>query len=163
MTNLLNISEVYQIAMKIEENGIKFYSSWSKKVKDKKLKDIFLALTEAEVEHKKIFDKMLKEIESYEPKEVYTEEYFQYLRAYADGLIFDMKEIEKKSKQIKSVQKALDFAIGREKDSILYYQEVKNILPSHQHKELEKIINEERKHFLDLTHIKNSLSKSKNK
>lgn len=95
MTNLLNISEVYQIAMKIEENGIKFYNSWSKKVKDKKLKDIFLALTEAEVEHKKIFDKMLKEIESYEPKEVYTEEYFQYLRAYADGLIFDMKEIEK--------------------------------------------------------------------
>lgn len=154
---LLNISEVYQIAIKIEENGIKFYTTWSKKIKDKKLKDIFSALAYAEVEHKKIFEKMLKEIENYEPKEAYPEEYFQYLRAYADGLIFNFTEIQKKAKQIKSVSKALDFAIDREKDSILYYQEVKNILPQDQQKEIEKIINEERKHFLDLTHIKNSL------
>jgi len=161
MTNLLNISEVYQIAIKIEENGVKFYSSWSKKVKDKKLKNIFLALSNAEVEHKKTFEKMLKEIETYEPKEIYPEEYFQYLRAYADGLIFDTKEIEKKAKQIKSVSKALDFAIGKEKDSILYYQEVKNIIPPHQIKELEKIINEERRHFFDLTYIRNSLIKNK--
>ncbi|MFN3550647.1 MAG: ferritin-like domain-containing protein [Endomicrobiia bacterium] len=154
---LLNISEVYQIAIKIEENGLKFYTFWSKKVKDKKLKDLFKALAYAEVEHKKIFEKMLKEIENYEPKELYPEEYFQYLHAYSDGLIFKLKEMEKKSKQIKTLKKAIDFAIEREKDSILYYQEVKNILSSDQHKEIEKIINEERKHFLDLTHIKNSL------
>ncbi|MCS7228038.1 MAG: hypothetical protein NZ839_03630, partial [Endomicrobia bacterium] len=114
-------------------------------------------LSYAEEEHRKVFNKMLNEIENYEPKELYTEEYFQYLRAYADGLVFNFKEIEKKVKQIKSVSKALEFAIEREKDSILYYQEVKNVLPTQQHKELEKIINEERKHFLDLTHIKNSL------
>lgn len=154
---LLNISEIYQIAIKIEENGTKFYSTWAKKVKEKKLKDVFQALSYAEVEHKKTFEKMLKEIENYEPREVYPEEYFQYLRAYADGLVFNLKEIEKKSKQIKSVEKALEFAIEREKDSILYYQEVKNILPKSQHKEIEKIINEERKHFLDLTHIKNTI------
>lgn len=154
---LLNISEVYQIAINIEKNGTKFYQTWAKKVKDKKLKEIFSALAYAEVEHEKTFQKMLKEIENYEPKEAYPEEYFQYLRAYADGLIFNMETIEKKAKQIKSVSKALDFAIEREKESILYYQEVKNIVPQSQHKELEKIINEERKHFLDLTHIKNSL------
>ncbi len=154
---LLNISEVYQIAIKIEENGIKFYTIWSKRLKDKKLKDIFSALAYAEVEHKKIFDKMLNEIEDYQPKEAYPEEYFLYLRAYADGLIFKIEEVEKKLKQIKTVKKALDFAIEREKDSILYYQEVKKILPNQQQNEIEKIINEERKHFLDLTHIKNSL------
>ncbi len=155
---LLNISEVYQIAIKIEENGMKFYSDWTKKVEDKKLKDIFSALSYAEVEHRKIFEKMLKEIENYQPQELYTEEYFQYLRAYADNLIFNIQNIERKSQEITSVIEALNFAIEREKDSILYYQEVKNILPQSQHKEIEKIINEERKHFLDLTHIKSSLS-----
>lgn len=150
---LLNISEVYQIAIKIEENGMKFYSDWAKKVEDKKLKDIFSALSYAEVEHKKTFEKMLKEIENYQPQEIYPEEYFQYLRAYADDLVFKIQKME-----INSIVDALNFAIEREKDSILYYQEVKNILPQTQHKEIEKIINEERKHFLDLTHIKNSLS-----
>ncbi|MCS7150789.1 MAG: ferritin family protein [Endomicrobia bacterium] len=154
---LLNISEVYQIAINIEKNGIKFYSLWAKKIKDKKLKDIFSALAYAEVEHKKIFEKMLKEIEDYEPKEAYNEEYFQYLRAYSDGLVFDIKKIQKKANEIKTISKAVEFAIDREKDSILYYQEVKNLLPEKYHKEIEKIINEERRHFLDLTHIRNSL------
>ncbi len=154
---LLNISEVYQIAMQIEENGVKFYSAWAKKVEDKKLKEIFDGLSYAEVEHKKIFEKMLKEIEDYKPQELYPEEYFQYLRAYADNLIFKIQNLKENSKEVKTVIEALDFAIEREKDSILYYQEIKNILPESQHKELEKIINEERKHFLDLTHIKNTL------
>ncbi|MCX7910829.1 MAG: ferritin family protein [Endomicrobia bacterium] len=160
---LLNISEVYQIAIKIEENGVKFYSSWAKKTKDKNLKDILSALSYAEVEHKKIFEKMLKEIENYEPKEAFPEEYFQYLRAYADGIVFKIKEMSKEAKKINSIVKALEFAIEREKDSISYYQEVKNILPQTQHSELEKIINEERKHFLDLTHIRDSVSKRSKK
>ncbi|MEN3014084.1 MAG: ferritin family protein [Endomicrobiia bacterium] len=156
---MLNISEVYQIAMQIEENGIKFYSLWAKKVKNKELKEIFSALAYAETEHKKIFEKMLKEIEDYEPKEAYPDEYFQYLRAYSENLIFRIKDAKEKLKKIKSVSKALEFAIEREKESILYYQEAKNVVPQVQHSELEKIINEERKHFLDLLHIKNSIIK----
>ncbi|MCX7957060.1 MAG: ferritin family protein [Endomicrobia bacterium] len=156
---MLNISEVYQIAIQIEENGTAFYSLWAKKVKDKKLKDIFSALSYAEVEHKKIFEKMLKEFENYEPREAYPEEYFQYLRAYADGLVFNFDEIKKEAKKIRTLSQALSFAIQREKDSILYYQDIKNIIPRSEHNKLENIIDQERRHFLDLTHIKNSLVK----
>jgi len=157
MTKIFDISEVYQLAIKIEENGMKFYSGFAKKTKNKKLKDLFSALAYAEVEHKKIFEKMLSEIEKYEPQEAYPEEYFSYLKAYADGLIFDFDQLKKQQNKLKTTVKILDFAIQREKDSILYYQEIKNLVSETQHKELEKIINEERKHLLDLTHIKNTL------
>jgi len=157
MTKIIDISEVYQLAIRIEENGMKFYSQFSKKTKNKKIKDLFSALAYAEVEHKKSFEKMLSEIEKYEPKEVYPEEYFSYLRAYADGLIFDFDQLKKQQNKLKTISQILDFAIQREKDSILYYQEIKNMVSEQQHTELEKIINEERKHLLDLTHIKNTL------
>jgi rubrerythrin len=157
MTKIFDISEVYQLAIKIEENGMKFYSEFAKKTKNKKLKDLFSALTYAEVEHKKSFEKMLSEIEKYEPQEVYPEEYFSYLKAYADGLIFDFDQLKKQQNKLKTIVQILDFAIQREKDSILYYQEIKNLVSETQHKELEKIINEERKHLLDLTHLKNTL------
>jgi rubrerythrin len=157
MTKIFDISEVYQLAIRIEENGMKFYSEFAKKTKNKKLKDLFSALAYAEVEHKKSFEKMLSEIEKYEPQEAYPEEYFSYLKAYADGLIFDFDQLKKQQNKLKTTVKILNFAIQREKDSILYYQEIKNLVSETQHKELEKIINEERKHLLDLTHIKNTL------
>ena len=162
MTKILDVSEIYQFAIRIEENGIKFYSEFAKKTKNKKIKDLFSALSYAEVEHKKTFEKMLSEIEKYEPQEAYPEEYFSYLKAYADGLIFDLKQLKEQQNKLKTTTQILDFAIQREKDSILYYQEIKNLISEKQQKELEKIINEERKHMLDLTYIKNMIYAHRN-
>jgi len=42
----------------------------------------------------------------------------------------------------------------RELDSILYYHEVKNLVPAAQHEAIEKIIEEERKHYTTLLEMK---------
>jgi len=157
MPIIFDISEIYQIAVAIEENGIKFYSMWAKKSKNKKIKELFSTLADMEVEHKKIFNKMLSEIKKYEPKEAYPEEYFLYLKAYADGIIFNFDELKKQQSKLKTTSQVLTYAIQREKDSILYYQEAKNIVPKYQADQLEKIINEERRHLLDLSYIKKTL------
>jgi len=89
------------------------------------------------------------------PPESYEGEFSAYLRSYVDNNIIFTKEImDKQLSNIKSTADALDFAIQRELDSILYYHEIKKLVPAGQHEAIEKIIEEERKHFLSLTAMK---------
>ena len=52
---------------------------------------------------------------------------------------------------------AIDFAIRRELDSILYYHEIKEFIAKDQHESIDKIINEEREHFKMLSEMKKRL------
>ena len=56
--------------------------------------------------------------------------------------------------KLKDIISALEFGIRRELDSILYYQEMKNFVPEQQHSSIDRIIEEERNHFLELSGIK---------
>ncbi|MCM8832725.1 MAG: ferritin family protein [Candidatus Omnitrophica bacterium] len=157
MGNFFNISEIYQFAIKIEENGEKFYREVAGKTKDKEVKDLFLFLADEEVRHKKIFEDNLSKIEKYEPPEAYPGEYFAYLRKYAEELIFP-KGIEKEMGK-EDVIDAINFGIRRELDSIMYYLEMKDFIPETQHLELDKIIKEEKSHFVRLSNLKQKFEK----
>jgi len=155
MTVFFNISEIYQFAIKIEENGEKFYREISERTKDKEVKELFTFLAEEEVRHKKIFEELLSKIEKYEPPEIYPGEYFAYLKAYSEELIFP-KGVEKELKK-EDIIEAIDFGIRRELDSIMYYLETKSFVPETQHSGLDKIIQEERSHFVRLSNLKKQL------
>ena len=144
-------SEVFQFAIRIEENGEKFYRVMAKKLDDAEIKSLFSTLADQEVQHKNIYKGMDSKIEDYEPVESYPGEYFSYLRTYADNIIFTPERMDEEMGKIKDVPSALKFAIDRELDSILYYQEVKNLVPENQRGEIDRIVEEERRHFLKLT------------
>jgi len=93
------------------------------------------------------------------PPESYQGEYAAYLRAYVDNNIIFTKEVmDKELAKVKDTLAAFDFAIKRELDSILYYHEIKRLVPEAQHATIEQIIEEERKHFSDLTDMKKRFS-----
>ncbi|KPL14441.1 hypothetical protein AMJ74_03385 [candidate division WOR_3 bacterium SM1_77] len=144
-------SEVFQFAIRIEEGGEKFYREMAEKLQDAEVKSLFSALADEEVRHKKTYQGMVSKIEEYEPFESYPGEYFSYLRAYADNIIFTPKRMEQEMGKIKDASSALKFAIDRELDSILYYQEIKNLIPQNQRGLIDNIIEEERRHFVKLT------------
>ena len=60
--------------------------------------------------------------------------------------------------EINNPYDAIEFAIGAELNSILYYQEVKKMVSEKNHEKIEKIIDEERKHFVQLSEIKKDFS-----
>ena len=98
-------------------------------------------------------------MEKYNPPESYEGEYSAYLRSYVDNnLIFTKEIMDKQLANVKDTVAAFDFAIQRELDSILYYHEIKNMVPAAQHEDIEKIIEEERKHFLVSTEMKKRYS-----
>ena len=132
------MSEIFQLAIRIEENGEKFYREVVKNVEDEEVRSIFTYLADAEVTHKKIFEDMVSGIKKYHPPETYSGEYFAYLKAYADGVIFTQEKFKREITQSENVSSAIDFGIRRELESILYYQEMKKLVPEAQHQTLEK-------------------------
>jgi len=105
------------------------------------------------------YEKLLSQITEYKPPENYPEDYFTYLRAYASDVVFNKEKLDKELAMVKDTLSAVDFAIRREQDSIFYYHELRPLVPEEQAGLIDKVINEERKHFLELTEIKQPLEK----
>jgi rubrerythrin len=152
-------SDIMEVAIRIEENGYNFYKSAEQIAKKENEKKLFAGLAQAEIAHKKTFEKFLAGMGESNPSESYEGEYGAYLKSYVDNnLIFTKEIMDKQLSGIKDTAAALDFAIQRELDSILYYHEIKKLVPAGQYDAIEKIIEEERKHFLSLTEMKKSLA-----
>ncbi|HOE80176.1 MAG TPA: ferritin family protein [Smithellaceae bacterium] len=148
-------NDIVEVAVRIEENGITFYNFAEQMAKTADVKKLFADLAAAEAAHKRIFEKLLSQIETFSPPERYVGEYAEYLRNYVDNNIIFTKEVmDKQLAAVTDTLGAIEFAMQRELDSILYYHEIKNLVPQAQHETIEKIIEEERKHYAMLLAVK---------
>lgn len=96
----------------------------------------------------------IQKSEESQPLESYPGEYLAYLRAYVDDIIFANDVLDKEISEVKDTKSAADFGIQRELNSILCYHELKNSAPENHHNLIEKVIDEERKHFSKLTELR---------
>lgn len=155
MGSQFEAGDILKIAMRIEENGATFYRYAVQLAKEEKAKELFNWLADAEDAHRAIFQKMLSGIQTVTPPESYPGEYGAYLHRYADNrLIFKKEVMDAELAKITDTLSAIDFAIDREVDSILYYQEIKGFVSQDQHENIDAIINEERKHFQVLSKMR---------
>ena len=146
--NIFNTGDILQFAMRIEEDGEMFYRKAALNAEAKETRDFFNVMADEEARHKTVFSDMLKGIDVNPPAESYRGEYAAYLRDYIDGrVVFTKKEKDQAMSDSLDVAQAIRFAMGREVDSILYYQEAKQFIDKKHYAEIDKIIEEERKHF----------------
>ncbi|HPM42298.1 MAG TPA: ferritin family protein [Candidatus Omnitrophota bacterium] len=158
MPEIFKAAEILKTAIRIERNGIVFYSEMLNRFKKKSLQDMFSFLASEDERHRKIFEDMLSKTEQYEMTDSYPGEYEAYLRAFADEHVFSKdKTGQLMAKKVKDVKEAIQFGIEVELDSINYYQEIRRFVPDYQKEAIEKIIEEERGHFLKLSNIKRSI------
>jgi len=84
-----------------------------------------------------------------------------YVKALADQHIFtkeqDAQELARKAA---SDTEAIGFALGIERDSILFYSEIKHFVRETAQKMLNKVIEEERKHLRQFADLKKQISGS---
>jgi rubrerythrin len=148
-------SDIVEFAIRIEENGANFYRFAVQIAKDESTKNLFEQLATAEDNHKKTFEKIFAVMDKAAPPEVYAGEYAAYLHDYVDNaIIFKKEALDQELAKVKNTASALDFAIQREMDSILYYHEIKGLIPTHEHGTVDKIIEEERRHLTMLSVMK---------
>jgi rubrerythrin len=150
-------ADAMECAVKIEENGETFYRRMAEKLDDPELKKLFTFLVGEEAKHRKTYAKMLTKIEKYRDEGTYSEEYYAYLQAYVNKVIFSPERLEEEMNRITSTAAAIDFAIKAELETILYYEEMKKLVKEESHETIERIIEEERKHFLELSALSLSL------
>jgi rubrerythrin len=155
---LFTASDVLQFAVRLEEDGGRFYREAAERSKNFAVRKLFNSLASDEAEHKKTFEGLLSKLTVIEPREDYPGEYMSYLRDYIDGKIFVEPDDKSAKSESGNVAKALGFAIGREMESIHYYQELKAFVTLEDHITLDKIIDEERKHFMQLSEAKKNLT-----
>jgi len=141
-----NADEIFEIAEQIERNGAKFYRAGAENIIDANKKKLLIDLAEMEDEHENTFKKMREKLTSDE-KVIMTfdpdGEAEKYLRALADTRVFYDKKID-----TNSFEKILKTAITAEKDSIVFYLGMKEVVPANLGKQkLDKIIKEEMNHI----------------
>jgi rubrerythrin len=122
------------------------------------LSSAFQFLVNMERQHVQIFLGMRSESARFMVMENYTAEHGAYLEALAASAVFtdDMVTSEVATK-INSDIEALELAISAEKDSILFYYELMDIMPQTSQSLLSQVISEEKSHLRQLTHLKKEL------
>ncbi|MBP7738178.1 MAG: ferritin family protein [Spirochaetes bacterium] len=142
-----NADDVLKIAEQIEENGADFYNKASAAMTDPHYKKFLADLAVMEVDHKKTFAGMRAALSETEKKPTVfdpNDESVLYLNALADLRVFYKKEMD-----TSSIEKILASAIEAEKDSIVFYVGMKDLVPDKLGKnKIDAIIDEEKKHII---------------
>ena len=163
MSIVFSGNELINIAISIERRGITFYDIMAKSTDNEMARAVFGNLVDMERRHIEIFQEMLGEAAIARPAESSTSEYSGYLQALIDDAVFtdDMITSEMAS-QADSDIKAIELAISAEKDSILFYYEMRDIMPSRALNVINGIITEEKTHLQQLSEIKKRLAGNDN-
>ncbi|MCL0089490.1 ferritin family protein [Dehalococcoidia bacterium] len=159
MSISFSTSELINIAIDIERRGMAFYDVMSQSTENTEARDLFRHLGEMERQHVQIFRDMLGEAGKYQPSESDTEEYAAYLKALVDSAVFTDDLITSgMAANADSDIEALQLAIGAEKDAILFYYLMMDIMPPRTHPVVNKIIAEEKLHLRQLSEAKKRLA-----
>lgn len=152
---LFSANEIVQLGIQIEKNGREFYLEVAKNSKSPQAKETFNYLAGEELKHEKVFEAMLAVIGKYEPQENTDKEYSEYLTALSKEHVFTEKNTGRTTAAgVKNDLQAIELAIGFEKDSILLFYEMKNLVSADGHPTVDKLIQQEQEHLLKLTQLK---------
>lgn len=158
MGNLFSGAEIIEMSINIEKNGKDYYETSAGCAKKDIVKEAFLFLAKEEEKHMNTFKEMLKNDESAVSDRIYEDEYEDYLKAFIESNVFTKK---KKAcdiaKKMKSDVDAIDMAIASEKDSILFYYELKESATPKAKKVIDKLIKQEKQHFSKLAGLAKKL------
>ena len=140
--------EIIEIALQMEESGKLFYEKASQVVADAQLKEMLIYLAQEEDKHIRDFTKLGEKLNyHFMPGESYAGEYEDYVRSLVNSHIFNINQIEDLVKEAKNDRDILYSALSFEKDSIILFQEFKNMGNQAAQEVIEELINEERGHI----------------
>ena len=160
MAEQFNADEVFEIAEQIERNGAKFYRRSAQVAGDPGARDLLVELADMEDRHERVFAAMREDLRRENPEWLSKfsgvdgeSQAALYLRAVAEGLVFDLKgDPAADVSEHTSLPSILETAIGLEKDSVVFYLGIKEAMPPDLGQEkLDDIIREEMGHIASLT------------
>lgn len=151
-------NELINLAIDIEKRGIVFYDVMARSTDNAAAREVFHGLMEMEREHIHVFENILVN-NGGDPVFKNDAEYSAYLKSLIDNAVFNEESvISEMATQINSDVTALELGISMEKDSILFYYEMRERLTGPSRVTVDRIIKEEKEHLNQLAGLKRILT-----
>ena len=157
--NKYSIDEIMEMAIQTETLGYQFYTGMADKFKNNDgLVKLFTTLASKEKQHEKTFTGLKDMVARKGAEPVQWEEVTNYMRAFVESEFFlGRGKALPSMDHIKTVNDAVRFAIGFEKETLLYFIELRTIVKEKE--VLDEVINEEKSHIRWLDTFRTGLAK----
>jgi rubrerythrin len=154
MAGIFNANEVFEMAKQIEINGAAFYRKAAEN--NDQGRNMLLDLAAQEDEHLATFKALQDELSPREAESAAFDpdnEGLLYLKAMADAKVFDVRKSPASIlRGNESLDQIIKIAIGLEKDSIVFYLGIKEMVPRKLGEDrIMDIVKEEMKHIRRLS------------
>jgi rubrerythrin len=148
MLEELTIRKALEFAAKTEELGNLFYSKLAKKFENEEISEIFSILAQDELAHQKQFQTLMEQTPE-DPNVSSKDERMALLKIMSRSEFFMGEDgLYRKIDQIKTREDALERAVNLEKDTLGYFQAMKDVLGDNEI--LTAIIKIEKSHLVKL-------------
>ena len=157
--NNYNINEVIEMAVRTEILGYRFYTAMAKKFKkNAELVNLFTTLAAKEKVHEKTFSELKNMVAKSGTEPVEWDEVSNYMRAFVESEFFlgRTKSLPSMTR-IRSAKDAVKFALGFEKETLLYFMELRKIVKEKE--VVDEVINEEKSHIRWLDAFRTGMAK----
>ncbi len=156
--NKYSIDEIMEMAIQTERLGYQFYTGMSEKFrKDDGLVKLFTTLASKEKAHEKTFTNLKEMVAMHGTEPVQWEEVTNYMRAFVESEFFlGRGKSLPTMDHLKTVQDAVKFALGFEKETLLYFMELRTLVKEKE--VVEEVINEEKSHIMWLDRFRTGLT-----
>jgi rubrerythrin len=154
MSISFNVDEIFLMAEEIEKNGASFYREAARKTGDKATQKILTNLAAMEDGHLKIFQSMRKQLDVSDKEQTAFDpenEAALYLQAMAASHgIEGKKDRATKLTGNETIREVFEIAVYAEKNSIVFYTALKEIVSATGRDKVDTIISEELGHLATL-------------
>ena len=142
-------AEALEMAIEIEEHGAAFYRAAAEKSDDAQVRDLFEELVEQERAHRRVFEKMAETVQAVsEPSESDIGDYASFLEVALDHAVFSGPEKAlRMAEEADDRDGALRAAMGFEKDTMLFYYDLREMVDEKDRETISDIIREEKQHL----------------
>ena len=146
--NKYSIDEIMEMAIQTEKLGYQFYTGMADKFKqDAGLVNLFSTLASKEQTHERTFSNLKDMVAKSGTEPVQWEEVSNYMRAFVESEFFLGKGKSLPAMDyLKTVQDVVRFAIGFEKETLLYFMELRSIVK--EKAVMDQVIDEEKSHII---------------
>jgi rubrerythrin len=146
---IFQASDAIEMALEIETRGEAFYRAVAKKAKKTEVKGLFEDLAEQEVLHRKTFEKLSK-TQWAQPlmPDTQWDQYLVYLQATIQNAFFAGEDKSLAlAEQAQDEKEALRMAMGFEKETLLFFHDLREMVSEADEKTIKSIVDEEKAHL----------------
>lgn len=151
MTTAYSSSEIVEMAVQIEVCGEAFYDEALNLTDNPKVREIFTFMRDEEKRHAALFRKILSRLVDAEAEWRQDETYLGYMRTLVEERVFPGPEgVRGLVRELGSERAAIEKALQFEKDTLLFFFEIREMVSEASKSVVDEIVDEERRHVREL-------------